>query len=393
MPMIKFVKIVAFLFIPFLGIASTDSIPEKSSPIVGFYMHSGKIIKNYPHLPNSGASMSPEIYFGYIANGSKAWHSHFRFPQVGLSLVYTDFGNKQVFGQNISFLPNITFRQGNTSKFYAEARIGFGLAYFNKHYDIEKNPDNLYIGSTLTNISFASYDLVRFVSSKCAIKAGISFFHFSNGHYQLPNIGMNIPCFNVGIKYLPEGMPVKFIDKKIEQYDNKILFNMRFGLGWHEFGYATYPTGGARYPVYLATVYASKRITPVNNLQLGLFLNYYTSFYDFIVSQELFASNQHLNSAVVSVFIGHEFIAGHFGFIAEAGINLYNPFHRKFVRLYQDKPDFTSILKTWSSNKLGIQYYPFSPEKSSKHKLYIGAYIKANLGQADFVEYGVGYTF
>lgn len=389
----RFVKITVFLFLPYFGIASSDSITEKSATVVDFYLHSGKIIKNYPHLPNSGATISPEIYFGYIANGSKAWHSHFRYPQVGLSLIYTDFGNRQVFGQNISFLPNITFRHGNIYKFYTESRIGFGLAFFNKHYDLIKNPDNLYIGSTITNISFASFNAVRFVSSKIAIKAGISFLHFSNGHYQLPNIGMNIPGFNIGLKYIPNGFPVKFINKKIEQFENKILYNMRLGFAVHEFGYATYPTGGAKYPVYMATLYASKRITAVNNLQLGLFLNYYTSFHDFIVTQEIFTSDQHVKSTVASVFLGHEFLAGHFGFVAEAGINIYNPFHRKFVRLYYEKPEFTSILKTLSSNKLGIQYYPFSPEKSSKHKFYIGAYIKANLGQADFVEYGAGYTF
>lgn len=391
--MISFYKIAFFLFLPFLGIASTDSIPEKSNTAVDFYLHSGKIIKNYPHLPNSGSTISSEIYFGYIANGSKAWHSHFRFPQVGVSLIFTDFGNKEIFGQNISFLPNITFRHGNTKKFYAESRIGFGLACFNKHYDLVNNPENLYIGSTITNISFASFDAVRFVSPKFAIKAGISVFHFSNGHYQLPNIGMNIPCFNVGLKYIPEGLHASFKENRIEKFDNRILFNVRLGFGVHEFGYATYPAGGARYPVYMSTIYASKRITPVNNLQLGLFFNYYTSFYDFIVTQEIFSSKQHLKSSVISVFLGHEFIAGHFGFVAEAGINLYNPFHRKFVRLYYEKPDFTSFLKTLSSNKLGIQYYPLSPEKSAGHKLYFGAYIKANLGQADFIEYGAGYTF
>lgn len=389
-------KIIVTIFSTFIvlsGIASNDSLVEKSSPAIDFYFHMGQIIKNYPHLPGSNGFMSSEIYVGYVSNGSKTWHSHYHFPQVGLSILYNDFGNNDVLGQNISFLPNITFRQGNIAGFYSEIRIGFGLAVFNKHYDYILNPDNLYIGSTVTNISFASFNAIKFISKKVAIKAGVTAFHFSNGHYQLPNVGMNIPAVVLGIKFLPYGMPQKFVNNRIENNDKKIHFNARLGVGWHEFGSATVPTGGTRYPVYLTTFYVSKRVTPVNSLQLGFFINYYTSFYDFISTQELFKTDKHMKSFVVSMFFGHEFIAGHFGFVAEAGINLYNPFLKKYIRLYTENPDLSNILKTFSSNKLGIQYYPLVPEKSSKHKLYIGAYIKANLGQADVVECGIGYTF
>ncbi|MBI5217657.1 MAG: acyloxyacyl hydrolase [Bacteroidia bacterium] len=350
-------------------------------------------MKNYPHLPNSDKVLFSEINIAYQTNGNKPWHSHYHYPQVGVSLFYNDLGNKEAFGQNFCVLPNFTFRHGNTAKFFGEIRLGFGLAFFNKKYNIVENPSNLYVGSAITNVSFASYDIARFISSRVALKAGLSVFHFSNGHYQLPNIGMNIPGFNIGVKYYPYKMPEKFLDKRIEGYDDKIRFTARFGFGWHEFGYSTFPTGGPKYPVYMGTFYVSKRFTAVNNVKLGLFVNYYTSFYDFIVSQEIFKEYQHLKSSVVSVFLGHEFIIGKFGLVAEAGINVFNPFRRKFTRLYSDSVDFTTFLKTLSGNKLGVQYYPFSPEKSTKHKLYIGAYIKANLGQADFVEYGIGYTF
>lgn len=372
--------------------AGNDSLVCKPPPAVDWYFHAGQVVKNYPHLPGSGAFLSTEIYAGYLSNGYQAWHSHFGFPQVGVSLIYNDFGNDKSFGQNISVLPNITFRQGNIATFYTEIRLGFGLAFFNRHYDILKNPENQYIGSTITNISFASFNAVRFITDKVAIKAGISAFHFSNGHYQLPNIGMNIPAATLGIKFLPKGKPV-FINKRIEDYEKKIRLNVRFGTGWHEFGHATYPVGGPKYPVYMATVYGSKRITAVNSLQSGLFINYYTDFLDFITTQDLWETNRHMKSAVVTVFAGHEFITGHFGFVAEAGINLYNPFYKKFTGIYNEKPTVSTFLKTWSSNKLGFQYYPLSPEKNARYKVFIGAYIKANFGQADFVEYAAGFTF
>jgi len=388
----KLILYFLFAIIPFALIHAQDSLQKKKFPVIETAIHTGYLIKNYPHLPNSTNTFSAEIYAGIQTYGNKEWNSHFRYPQVGISLLYNYFGNDSVFGRNISALPNFTFRHGKADKFHGELRLGLGIAYFTKIYNIRDNPTNLYIGSRLTNVSHASYNIVKFVHPYLAIKTGISVFHFSNGHYQLPNIGMNIPSFNLGLKYFPNKMPV-IRNNKIDSFDNKWLFNARLGIGWHEFGYSTYPAGGPKYPVYCGTFYVSKRFTAINKLKLGLFVNYYTSFYDFITTQEIYKNKQGLKSSVASVFIGHEFVSGHFGFVAEAGINIYNPFFNKFIRLYTDKPELSSILKSISNNKLGFQYYPISSLKSGHNKLYIGAYIKANLGQADFLEWSVGYSW
>ena len=73
--------------------------------------------------------------------------------------------------------------------------------------------------------------------------------------------------------------------------------------------------------------------------------------------------------------------------------NIYNPFFNKFIRLYTNKPELSPILKSISSNKLGVQYYPLSCINNGHKKLYFGAYIKANLGQADFLEWSIGYSW
>lgn len=391
--MLKLIKSFFLFLIPLLNYCGNDSLKNEKYPILDFYMHLGKIVKNYNPLPTAGNTYISEIYIANATHGVKPWQSHYLYPQVGLSLFFADFGNNKILGQSIALMPSFIFKHGNVFKFYGELKLGFGLAFFNKHYNVNSNPENLYIGSVSTLASYASYDLTKCITSKFFLKAGLSYFHFSNGHYQLPNIGMNIPCINFGVKYLPNEIPKKYYANSINEFDKRILFNTRFGFGLHEMGYAAQSTGGTKYPVYTATLYISKRLTPVNNLQSGIFISYYSSYYDYIISQEFFISGKKLKSSVATIFIGHEFIAGHFGFVAETGINIYNPFRMKYAEIMNQKPTVENILKKWSGNKFGVQFYPVMPEVISKNKLFFGVYLKTNFDQADFVETGLGYTF
>jgi len=139
-------------------------------------------------------------------------------------------------------------------------------------------------------------------------------------------------------------------------------------------------------------MYLSKRYNTAGNLLAGIYTNYYTSFYDYIISQEFYASKQRIKSFTFVAFLGHEYFIGKVGFVIQGGIYLYNPFKRDYVNLTYEKISIGRQLKLINTNKLGLQYYFCNPMKSNKHKLFIGMFIKANLGQADFFEMGCGYT-
>jgi hypothetical protein len=389
----KLLKAYFFLLIPFFGFAGADSLKTERFLVVDFNLHGGKIVKNYNPLPVAQNTFISEIFVGTATNGTKSWHSHFFYPQVGISLFLADFGNQKILGRSISLMPGFIFKHGNLYGFSGELKLGGGVAFFNKHYDVIQNPENLYIGSVATLASSASYSIIKGVNSKLFLKAGVSFFHFSNGHYQLPNIGMNIPCFNIGIKYLPSHFPLKYIENRITEVDKRINYNARIGFGLHEMGYAAQSVGGTKYPVYTITLYASKRLASVNNVHIGIFTSFYTSIKDYIITQDVYSSEIEKKSTVTTIFLGHEFIAGHFGFVTQAGVNIYNPFRKKYMQLTNQKNNLENFMKIWSGNKFGIQYYPVKPEQNSKNKLFVGAYLKTNFDQADFVEFGLGFTF
>ena len=250
------------------------------------------------------------------------------------------------------------------------------------------------IGSRIAQITIISLDLNYQLTNHLTLSTGISVQHYSTGHVQIPNVGINIPSFNIGLKYFTKGYPKKFTrSDSLISYNNKVLFNARLGIGVHESASTIYPVGGPKYPIYNASVYLSKRVGVIANIHFGFHYNYYTSFYDFIIANEFYGSNQRIKSSTLITFAGLEFLIGKFGFVGQFGVFLYNPLIIDLQKLDNNTSGFKSASKRVSSNKLGVQYYLFDPIISTKKNPFIGLYLKANAGQADFVEFSIGCAF
>jgi len=378
--------------------AQHDSLffDEKIVPkhhVIEASVHGGKIVSNFPDFPSSKISFLYEIGYQRLTNGNKLWHQYYKYPQIGISLLYGYYGNKNVLGQNISILPSISFYKNRHRKTFYQLKIGMGFAYFNKPYQKKDNPGNIIIGSHITNISAISLSINRNITNNIVFSTGLSAFHFSNGHYQLPNVGLNLPCLNATFKYLPASTPDKYYLQVKEVQTKKILLNIYTGVGFHEFGNSIGPTGGITFPVYAGSVYLSRRYSTIGNLHSGLFINYYTSFYDYILTQEFYSEQQRKKSFTCVGFLGHEYFIGRLAFVVQGGIYLYNPFRKDYTHMTYERRTFGNEIKLYNTNKLGLQYYFINPINNNKHKLYAGMYIKANFGQADFFEMGAGYTF
>ena len=276
---------------------------------------------------------------------------------------------------------------------WLQTRFGMGFSYFTKHYNIVDNPNNLVVGSTITNITFISLDVNYRLSSHFVLNVGGAFYHCSNGHYQLPNLGANMPSATIGISYFPVAKPAFHHRDSITMPKKKLLFNMNIGYGRHEFGSATKATGGPKYSVYQVGLYLSKRMKKTSNVHLGLFVTYYSDYYDYIVNQETFPNQQRLKATILTVFLGHEFMIGHFGLVTQLGFNFYSPFLKEYKNEQTAKQSVLQIADVLISDKIGLHYYISNPYITTKNKLYLGIYLKANSGTADFAELAAGYTF
>jgi hypothetical protein len=371
--------------------------PEAPSKLKGWVFEcagfAGRQIKIYPDYPKNGINGYFEANVGYKTFGTKPWHADWRYPQYGVAFLYGYLGNPAVLGNNYSLLPYLLLESKDSRKITADVRVGVGLAHFDTRYNRISNPDNIIIGSRFTGIANLSVNLRKRLSSHWALYGGVSFIHCSNGHSHLPNVGMNTVALNAGLRYYPAGKPLPQTTKSNPAAkDRPVMMNLRFGYGTHEFGSATKPLGGPHYPVYALSVFASKRFGKISNGHAGIFVNYYTGFYDYIRNQNFYDTGQRGKSITASIFVGHEFLIGRFGLVWQSGVNIYNPFQRDYYKLLLGSGT-SAMLKTYWCNKIGGQVYLFRPSEVRRFNMWFGIYIKTNLMTADFAESAVGVRF
>lgn len=359
--------------------------------------HVGQVLNTYIYMdsfPKRSAAYFNEFFLGKQTIGSSYWQQHYNFPEVGVSLIAGNLGNKKQLGYTVGLVPSMIFSKKVLKKINLNFQIGFGFTWFNAPFDSVTNKFNLLIGSHITNMSIGKININHQLSNNLFLDYGFSFIHCSNGHYQIPNIGLNAPNFNMGLKYL-------FKDKKTickhktqsEKQIYKLRYVLRSGWGIHEFAETTEPIGTPKYQIYTGLFYFAKRISKINVLQLGFSAKYYTGYHKYIADSSFYDKNKKLKATVGTLFIGHEFLFPHWGFIINGGLDLYNPFYKKYYELRNRKHNFAWLSETYTSTRLGIHYYIKSTQYNLKNNAYFGLYINANSAKADFVELACGFVF
>jgi hypothetical protein len=376
------------IFIPGFSFSQNFLKPDN----IGVDFNIGKILENHPEFPDvNQPALLGGMHLNYKWDGSKPWHSNYKKAELGFNFIYGSIGNQQVLGNIAGFIPEMIFLHKISDKVFYSFAAGIGISYFTTPYNQVENPQNIVIGSHITFCAMAAATLEYKINEKLALTFRPAIYHSSNSHTALPNVGMNLPVVGIGVKYkLHETADISFKDSVMD-FDKKIHFNMRLGLGINEQGGSTGPPNGPKYPIYVTSFYLTKNYSLVNKVQLGIEGWYNTGVYDYITSQDFYDKNERAKSVSVVLFLGHEFLMGHFSLVSQGGIYLYNPFSRD--KLDDNETSLKQKLKTLFIARLGYQYYLFDSTVKHRHNVYVGIYVKTNLGQADFLDTGIGYTF
>ncbi len=372
--------------------------PKKSNEIYFILKestHFGQVINNYIYMdsfPERSLAMVEEIYFGTQTKGQKEWHQSYGYPQVGVSFFYGTMGNRQELGMVLGFIPTITFNSLNTNKWNVKINVGLGFSYYQTPYDSISNPYNILIGSHITNLSIASLFVHRQINEKLTAEIGLSVMHSSNGHYQVPNAGLNLPSLKIGLQYQFRASPV-LLEKKVTENTWDTKLNLRVGVGIHEFAGTTDPVGTPKYLVHTYSVYLSKVLSFKSNFHTGFILRNYESYRHYIEENNLYDTDLALKSSVVSYFIGHEFIFGRLALLTYGGLDIYNPFYKKYADIKERSYNFSRFVQTYTSSRIGLNYYWKPIGSDTKFNAFSGIFVHANFGQADFVELSTGVVF
>jgi len=79
--------------------------------------------------------------------------------------------------------------------------------------------------------------------------------------------------------------------------------------------------------------------------------------------------------------------------LAQGLLDVHNPFVIAYDDYLYHRWNYRRIVETYTSSRLGLQYYFFDTEMRKGPNVFIGLFVDANFGEADFVETSIGFRF
>ena len=356
----------------------------------------GKVMSVYGGFPKSTFVNIAEVHLGYQTAGESQWNKIFNYPRLGMSFIYQNLGNNAVFGQQFSIVPTVYFSTARkeNAKVYAEFRYGLGLACFNKIYNDSTNRTNYMVGEHFTWQFTIGANLHYNINQYLSLQVGGMWYHASDSHTALPNVGMNTFGGFAALSIYPFGRVARSHVYDTMAVENRWHANFRFGSGYQAKGGPFGPEFGHKYAVYTGAVYASKRVGKVFLLKAGAIYRYYPMYLSIIQGDPSYTSNLKLNSSAFIIFGGTEFLLGHFAINVEAGIDIYKPAYKTYAKDYLGKATkFNYYLGRYLATRFGVHYYILDPYTHMRNNVFVGANVSANSGEAEFLELNVGYVF
>lgn len=342
-------------------------------------------------------------------NNRLEWAKQLNYPNTGITFSYVDLGNSEQLGQAITVTPFIDFKVFNKWTNRMNLKVGLGASYFNVIYDEVDNINNKAISTHFT-WAFRSNLYYNFLDKKdYNLKLGLGYFHNSNGHLRLPNNGLNTFLVSAysELKFNKSFQEETKMDSSlVSNKTSQGFYSTRIGIGKKVL--SKYSTD--KKDVYAFEVSTGKIINKTFKYSYGFYYRFYEDYYDYIkedgkLVNELypeFKENPTLYASNLGIFAEGELLLSHVGVAFQLGFNLYKPSYKfdwqineeKYVNnVYQlgELNSYYKIKKTISS-RLGAKLYAINTNKAPRHNLFLGAFINANFGQADFTELTLGYV-
>lgn len=163
-------------------------------------------------------------------------------PYQGVDFNYINTGNTTQLGQQfaVSFwnqfpMNRRLFRAPTWNKKYIN--LGIGLGYTTKIWDLQTNYQAPVLGSHFNAALSLGFDQEIFRTENLQFKLGVRITHFSNGAFQLPNLGTNTLALSLGVQPLTKPKA----PNKDEEHEilllrllSKYNYSLSYTQGWKE---------------------------------------------------------------------------------------------------------------------------------------------------------------
>jgi hypothetical protein len=322
----------------------------------------------WPHRPSAwilveGHAPSVEVFAERSVTGARAWHHDYLMPVYGFSVLYTTMANERSIGSSVRVVPYLylPFFRGTRSSF--GMRVGWGIGYVEEAYDRIDNNKQIAIGSRL-NTAIHIMPQYRMAMDRWTFTGSIGIDHWSNGSYQLPNLGLNYLTANVGVGYaitqVETGSAVALIPEEPEKLREYSLIG---AFGINETGR---PLSG-KYSVFSLSGQVQWRVSKKSRVNAG---------FDIFNKGALVEDDPELQGSArveltqAALHGGYALALGRGELFFHMGAYLYSP-------VPEDTPVF---------HRTGMRY------RTGKHLIW-NISLKSHYAAADHFEIGLGYRW
>jgi len=383
---------IAVLFLIGIFLLQHDNVFCQKSPVfISPEFMVGKIVQNYESFPGATTRKTLVLNMGrHLNNLENHSHNYYNFPHAGLSIGFSDLGNKESLGQEFSFVPYLLINASKKLRHSWNFKIGLGGSYFTRIYEPENNRNNKAIGSHLNwTFQLFLYHSI-YLSEHVNILLGGGYWHSSNSHIQLPNFGLNSAMLTLSCQYYFDRVNLNIHKENSERLPLQKFIQFRTGLGVHELGSTIGPAYGPKRPVYTFDGNYGFLFNKQLKIYGGLYYRFYSTFYHYLKDNES-DENSIWEASNINFHLGVEYLLGHVGMNCEGGINLFKPFYDEFYDLFENGDSFNEFRMSTFNTRMGMNLYLINTNKSPKNNLALGAHINANFGKADFGEISLIY--
>lgn len=311
------------------------------------------------HLPKDYA-YGGEISFYFQTTGASEYSRIYKKPKFGITLIGTSMGNNPILGSEYGIVTFGDFPFIKKSQDEFSGTLGLGLTYLSKTYHPTINPKNTAIGSHLNAFINLGIKYRHYFNRNHYLVMGLNFTHSSNGAIKMPNLGINLVQFNFGFGHQFSQLTFPTSTKELE-VDKRWKYTIYGVISGKE----EYPIGGKFYPIGNLSFIVSKRFNRMSGLEL-----YADGFYKSSQMAKNHPGMTHTNLFQAGIMAAYNLHISKIRVVIGLGGYVFDKFRLDGIFYH----------------RLGVKY------QINKH-LVTGLIIKSHWAKADYIEYGIGYTF
>src|SRR2546428_8202367 len=234
------VKLFRFHVCILLFLFSTAVNAQNTSPYQAFTFNLYRGSHLFPTMTDYNKPSLNGFELNYsrsIDQQRQKWSKSLNAKEISFSFIHMNLDNLPGFrdstkgsvGQSYGLSTFLRFELLKISRFSLCFTPGVGLAYLPKTYFEDKN--NRYISNRLNHQLHANLQLSVELMPSINLEAGTNFLHFSNGAWKVPNEGLNILNYSIGLRYGLNTKSVSAETKPVFEHKKKSSFELVAGIG------------------------------------------------------------------------------------------------------------------------------------------------------------------